>query len=367
MRFKRKIGRGCVFILVLALCNSILSMPVQALDDSSNSNVISTKTAVTWCLDEKVASGYTDGSFHEQDVISETAFGKMVSRVPGLYDSGADSIKFDVKVSSDELTRYRAAEILTQVLQSFQIQADGYDCMVSSKTIRDYSSIPVKYQSPVLNMHAIGLMSGRSDGKFHGRDVLTRGQAAVILYRLGQFVSDTALVAMPKLTNGKDITEENVFELLVELKAKFPSNKLFEGYGKQESKYKQSDNSIKHIIESYIVTGTKDDLCSTDTGCGGWAAFVCDYIFGQDAQFHETNLEHIRPGDLMLKLDSAGKLAHVQIYVGEVRGFDVNQSARITNANNGLGVPTAAGTTEYRVNWTNSVTQNSHYAVWSAY
>ena len=65
----------------------------------------------------------------------------------------------------------------------------------------------------------------------------------------------------------------------------------------------------------------------------------------------------------MLRLDAANKLAHVQIYIGETS----NKNIRISNANNGLGVPTAAGTTSYKIIWTNILPKNDKYDIYTAY
>lgn len=352
MHKKRIFSMFAVFLLIV----SVFQVRAYAVGRSASD------TAIAWCQEQGIASGYADGSFHESDAISAKAFETMFARAFGDYYHKKTSA-----LATGVLNRYQAAMLITEFTDAVHVSADGYDRSAAAKEIKDYTSIPSAYQNSVANTYALGIMRGLSDGKFHGENNITRGQAAVILYRVYHISDELPFAVMPVLTNGKEITEDNVFELLAELKSAYPCNKDFKGYESLDTKNKQVDNSIMSIVESYTVTGTEDDLCSTDTGCGGWAAFVCDYIFGQDASFRKTDLEHARPGDLMLKLDSTGKLAHVQIYVGPVRGFRANQSVRITNANNGLGTPTIAGSTAYKINWTNGVTSGSKFDVYTAY
>ena len=341
-----------------AVSVSILVSSASAVSAAGARIPTETDSAVTWCMESGIAAGYADGGFHADTPVSAKAFAAMCARA-----FGGDESAYAV---SGPVTRYEAARVLSDAAGRMGADVDTYDRTAAAKSISDYGSVPEKYRDAVCAVYSLGIMTGGSDGRFNGAGDVTRGQAAVLVYRTAMLSDDVPLVA-PRLADGRAITEDNVFARLAELKFAYSSNRDFKGYVSIESGAVQARNSIKRIVESYVVTGSDDDLCSTDTGCGGWAAFVCDYIFGQDALFRKTTLDKIRPGDLMLKLDSAGKLAHVQVCTGRVRGSGPSGSVRITNANNGLGVPTAAGTTAYKINWTNVVTAGSKWDVYTAY
>ena len=349
--------RRTLMAAAMALAVAAAAVPARAAGFKDVATDGVTAVAIEWCAEQGIASGYKDGTFGPDEPVSEKAFLTMLARAFGT----------DVKDNKAPMTRYAAAEAVTAILDKDGSTPDTYDKKAAEKEIADFGSVPEKYRDAVASVKALGIMSGKSDGKLHGTDPVTRGQAAAIIYRTAHETESVALDISPRLSDGNVIDEKNVTALITKLKAAFPCNKIFPGYSAIGTKERQASNSIKTIVESYVVTGSEDDLCSTDTGCGGWAAYVCDYIFGQDAEFRESSLAEIRPGDLMLKLDPAGKLVHVQVCVNRIRGSAPDKSVRITNANNGLGTPTAAGTTEYRINWTNDLTAGSAWHVYTAY
>ena len=175
-------------------------------------------------------------------------------------------------------------------------------------------------------MYALGVIGGYSDGSFNGGGIMNRGQAAAVIYRMTQAVPVEAPAPEPPavpapetpeapapetpstpaagtLTNGKPITVENVTELMNELRAQYPN-------GTDAGRY-NGPAAIRQITTKYSVdTG---GLVSTSIGCGGWAARVFDYIFGQDVTFRRVSYDEARVGDLLIKVDSQGRLMHVAI------------------------------------------------------
>ena len=156
---------------------------------------------------------------------------------------------------------------------------------------------------------------------------MNRGQAAAVIYRMTQAVPveapapETPAVPAPEtpeapapetpstsaagtLTNGKPITVENVTELMNELRAQYP-NKTDAGT------YSGGPMTIRKITNKYSVdTG---GIVSTSAGCGGWASRVFDYIFDKNVTFRQVSYDEARVGDLLIKVDSQGYLAHVAI------------------------------------------------------
>lgn len=137
-----------------------------------------------------------------------------------------------------------------------------------------------------------GVTNGTGNGAFSPEAVCTRGQIVTFLYRA---MAGSGAAEVPKevekpaqggsgtLSNGKAITEENVYELLMELKAKYPEGSLYAPVG----------TSVSTIIYQPLgyVAGT---------GCAGWAAMASDYIFGKTGYVTtHKNFNNMRPGDVL--------------------------------------------------------------------
>lgn len=137
-----------------------------------------------------------------------------------------------------------------------------------------------------------GVTNGTGNGAFSPEAVCTRGQIVTFLYRA---MADKGTAEVPKevekpaqggsgtLSNGKAITEENVYELLMELKAKYPEGSLYAPVG------------TKISTEIYSSLGYV-----TGSECAGWAAMASDYIFGKDGYITtHKNFNDMRPGDVL--------------------------------------------------------------------
>ena len=115
------------------------------------------------------------------------------------------------------------------------------------------------------------------------------------------------------LANGKAITEANVTEILNQLQTRYPRTTSFgSGYAGLGSGRVAAKNCIAQVTKNYTANNTKlgtTGVISTAAGCGGWAAFVADEIFGQTGvTWKKTSIANARPGDLMIILDDAGYL-----------------------------------------------------------
>lgn len=185
---------------------------------------------------------------------------------------------------------------------------------------------------------------------------MNRGQAAVVIYRLQTYVPaqtpdpattpdpvttpDPAPAKTPAdvpagfLTSGKPITEENVTEILNQLQERYPRKTDFrKGYGGLGSGRSPWDNCIQQITDQYWRAENHSQHTSSFAGCGGWAAFVADELFGQtNVTWKKTTIENARPGDLLIDLDSAGYLKHVHICTGEIDGIPKAIAVNSTDA-----------------------------------
>ena len=255
------------------------------------------------------------------------------------------------------ISRYDMAQLMTNIMTKKGFSASANDKNAAIAKITDYSSIPSQYRDAVANVYALGIITGYADGSFNGDGIMNRGQAAVVIYRMMQYTGnsggditnpdpetpvdpstgevvcacvtvhgklceichtakpgvttpvepekpeDPSTPATGTLTNGKPITVENVTELMNELRAQYPS--------KTDAGRYNGPAAIRQITTKYkTVNG---NFASTSIGCGGWAARVFNYIFGQDVTFRRVSYDEARIGDLIIDVDSQGRLMHVAI------------------------------------------------------
>lgn len=256
----------------------------------------------------------------------------------------------------------------------------------------EFSDVPAghAFYGGILYCAENGIIGGYSDGTFGGEVTMNRGQAAVVIYRMTQAVPVEAPApetpapetpadpepetpstpttpetpstpAAGTLSNGKAITEANITEILNQLKSQYPNGTSFiNGYAGLNSGRGPYANCIDKIVKQY--TGTTGNKCSTTIGCGGWAAFVADEIFGQTGvTWKKTTTSNLRPGDLMISIDNAGYLEHVSICVGPVDGYETSVRVYSTDA--------VDGGQGYHLGWNRAVTSfpNGSFDCYTAY
>lgn len=359
-----------VFALALTLAlAAALTVPALAAEFTDVPASHAFHDAIAACSAGGIVGGYADGTFRPTDTLSKNHFCAMLARAffpetivkydtdqykaygsfaPTSYalahHSVLDGTSFhwhftDSSVMTVGISRYDMAQLLSNILKAKGVSVSDAEKSAAAAQIADYGAIPADYRDAVASAAAKGLIGGYSDGNFHGDRTMNRGQAAVVIYRLQAYVpaqsapaEDPApqlTAAEGYLTNGKPITEANVLEILDQLKAQYPTGTDFaKGYIGLGSGRAPAKNCIDQIVKQYEDGGfgwlngqrkrTKGGKVSTTGGCGGWAAFVADSIFGQNATFRKTSFDQIRPGDLALQLDSEGYLLHVSMVQSEL-------------------------------------------------
>lgn len=354
-------------ILVLALGMS-LALPALAAEEPPAAKFAdvpeehSFYAAIMDCAAKGITSGYADGTFRPASQVTRAQFCVMLSRafypdkvksyednptfkqigwfgpnVWALYfndilkgTSFTDDFDSDNGAMDLPISRYDMAKLMTNIMSAKGVEAAAAQKAEAQAKITDYSSIPAQYQDGVKSVFALGIITGFSDGSFGGGKVMNRGQGCVAVYRMAQYISADQPAAAPEpepepepeapvtpaepeipaagtLTNGKPITEDNVLELLKELQSQWPNQKSF------AAGYSAGNNScVYSTIRKY--TGYTGKPCSTTSGCGGWAALVTDYLYGQtNVTWRKTTAANVRPGDLVICLDTNNKLTHVVV------------------------------------------------------
>ena len=371
-------------VLALILCTS-LAVPALAADFSDVPPSHNFYPAVADCSSKGIVGGYPDGTFRPSATVTRSNFCVMLSRA--FYPSDItrytndfttsfgsfypnylalknnfiwNNVSFDTDDIYDSgfaasmnlgISRYDMAQLMTNIMNARGFAAGEAEKNAAASKITDYSSIPGQYRDAVANVYALGVIGGYSDGSFNGGGIMNRGQAAAVIYRMTQAVPveapapETPAVPAPEtpeapapetpstsaagtLTNGKPITVENVTELMNELRAQYPS--------KTDTGRYSGPTAIRQITTTY--TFNAGGLVSTSIGCGGWAARVFDYIFGQDVTFRHVSYDEARIGDLLIKVDSQGRLMHVAIVSARMTVNGRPNQVCTTDANYGGGV-----------------------------
>ena len=252
------------------------------------------------------------------------------------------------------ISRYDMAQLMTNIMTGQGFSAGEAEKAASAARIADYAGIPAQYKEAVSNVYALGIIGGYSDGTFGGTVTMNRGQAAVVIHRMAQYMGSTEAPQAPArteapetpsapqapsgktLTNGKAVTEDNILELLNELQAKYPQGTSFvNGYSDGGS-----STDVRTPVRSY--TNNQSGLRNTSTthGCGGWATLVSDYIFGQTGfPARKVALADARPGDIGISLDNNGKLTHVFIVMTHAWHNDEIEATEFTSTDSNTHGP----------------------------
>ena len=141
-------------------------------------------------------------------------------------------------------------------------------------------------------------------------------------------VTDTQNAADSYLTNGKPATEENVLELLRQIKQDWPSGTVWgtrntPGTNKNEV---PSTEAVR-LMTANGVNGYY--------ACGGYAAMVSSLIFGdtENPARRVEDLSQIRPGDVIFLIrNDTGKPWHVTVALESPNGMS---GFHYTDGNNG--------------------------------
>ena len=361
--------RLCSLVLALALCLG-LCVPAGAAEFSDVPGAHTFHDAVVWCSGQSIVNGYEDNTFRPANTVSRSNFTVMLSRAffaadiekyknPIYISSGTfwanyqammanqalNNTSFaddtdNVQEMSRSISRYDMAQLITNIMTRQGFPASSSDKSAAIAKITDYNNIPSQYRDAVANVYALGIITGYSDGSFSGEVTMNRGQAAVVIYRMMQYSGnsggnitnpDPETPAEPEtpskpsqpdqtgktLTNGKPVTEANILELLSELQAKYPEHTSF------VNGYRDGIKSYDVLKVTNTYDRAKGGKTSTSAGCGGWAALVSDYIFGQTGfPARKIATADARPGDIAISVDGNGKLTHVFIVTSRAQHND---------------------------------------------
>ncbi|MBD5161739.1 MAG: S-layer homology domain-containing protein [Oscillibacter sp.] len=338
--------------LVMTLALAVPALAADGFSDVSESHWA--YNDIMTCAAQGIITGYEDGTFRPEDEVSTVQFLAMMTRTfyadelsrfaadgdtpwYTFYVILAEDVGMSKGLSSiddNPMNRYEMAMALSSTMSAFSKQATSVQIRNASTQIKDWSTISksyTTYANAVANCYAKEIITGMSDGTFSGDSNMNRAQACAVIVRMMNLINGSA-PAQPeqptqpeqpeetgtsKLANGKDITTENVLEILAQIQEEYPSGTVWGEKDAANNHYYTAGNNstdVKAVLNKYK---NKNDTLGLDTvyACGGWAAMVSDRIFGQSGfpAREVTDPSQVRAGDLIVVLNSNGRITHVSI------------------------------------------------------
>lgn len=298
-------------------------------------------TEIQQALDAGVVNGYGDGSFQPTRNVTAAQFCAMLSRsflseefdaapegkyremdacLPVLEGTSVEAAYRDRgrhwdRFVGDPLSRYDMARIAYNLM----VERDALreDAALSPEDIADWEAIPEDFREAVLTCWGMGILKGRSDGRFAGEESLNRAQACVIWFRLEELFNgpietpedpdaNVELLEMPAfglqgdetvqemmnrvnratpaykegyLPNGKTRTEENLRELLELVKQGCPDGTVWSG-------------TMRYDYKAPGLGPTR--------GCLSFGMAVSDFLFSEGAPVTQhQQVPHLSVGDVI--------------------------------------------------------------------
>lgn len=184
--------------------------------------------AIMYCAEKGIVGGYSDGTFRPANTVTRANFAVMLSRafyaddvakystesnlkysysMPSfvalnyknlLTNTSFDTIEKFIKpeVVNLGISRYDMAQLMTNIMNEKGFAASSAEKSAVISQIADYSEIPSQYKDAVTNVYALGIIGGFSNGTFGGSGTMTRGQGAIVIYRMVQ-KSDSGSITNP--------------------------------------------------------------------------------------------------------------------------------------------------------------------------
>lgn len=329
---------------------------------------------IEMAVDKGITNGYADGTFKPANSVTKNQFAVMLSRAffPGdvaanqKIDDGQPWYWANLKALNDRgllegtnlsdpnnwaarggysINRYEMAVLMYNILGEFGKSASAADMAAAQSKMSDWRFMSPDYQNAVAACYALGVLSGYSDGTFSGEKPMNRAQGCVVIGRLEAFIEDgtpsteteapgstevsgtSTETTTGTLSNGKAITEENVLELLDEIRVEYPEGTVYLPVG-------QSYNT--RAIDGRAVNASE---------CAGWAAMVSDMIFGTgnaNPAHKLTDHSKIRPGDIVQIFENgASESFHTTLVTSDLHACSPyncapgGESVYITESNSG--------------------------------
>lgn len=392
-------------LLALVLSFSLCGPALADFDPSDYSDVSEKHWAydnIMYCSEWEIVKGFEDGTFRPEGQVTYAQFIAMLARtfysdeVAAVTDTAGKPWYYpymtvardhdldfktnivnlggwpEVVVADDPVNRYEMASILRLTLMDYDKDPLAVQWKTVTGSIKDYDQIPEMddaqiYWMAVPSCYYVGVLSGMSDGCFHGEEFMTRAQACVVVTRMINVINGETpgVPSTPQqptqpetppqpqqpeppeqtgtglLANGQPATVENVQAILDQIKQEYPEGTPWGAPGTANNNYYADGPRNGDTTRDIGAISVGDyNVVSLQYGCGGWMAMVSERIFGKTgAPCREvTDITKARPGDIVIKLGYGDNytVTHVGIFLSYEPGDQWSTPSFLTcDGNNG--------------------------------
>lgn len=176
--------------------------------------------AIEAAVSKGFVNGYTDGTFHPADQVTNAHFNAMLSRAfypedlenaqtggswwtPNVLTNQAHGILDGTCVKEQQqaqgswgsqvntaISRYDMAQMMYNLLKDHNAQLPTKTALqMAQGKMADWQQIPEKYRDAVSACYALGLLNGQNDGTFGGGNNMNRAQGCVVISRLLDYLA----------------------------------------------------------------------------------------------------------------------------------------------------------------------------------
>lgn len=389
--------RPAAFLLALVMSLSLLATAFAS--DTGGAFLFSDVKSTAWyyndvteCARLGIVSGYEDGTFRPEDKVTDVQWVAMITRT--FYNSDVETaarskpagtpwywantqvaadnfLTTGMAIDGSAMNRYDMANVAKNVIQLINNGVNNPSDAARNAVpdqVKDWDSVPKNRTVAIKVCYATGVITGMTDGKFHGEQSMTRAQSCAVIIRMLKLIGSSApggkdngqpdngkdqntggsdqnqQTTSGTLANGQPATVANVEAILAQIKQEYPERTPWGNVGTANNNYYNHRCASNHDV-SALMCSVGGSTLSLQYGCGGWMCMVSERIFGETgAPAREvTDVSKLRPGDIIVRTDTAGKITHVAIVEVVGQNPDLNNAWRFsscdgnTNANGGTG------------------------------
>jgi hypothetical protein len=166
-------------------------------------------SAVTEMAEKGYLTGYQDGSFRPNGIITYAEFITLVKRCAtgsaensssGFWAQGSidyaysegwyDYDELNSTMYNSAIPRYMAAKLIALGLSLPENEHDGNVYWQYMQSIKDFNSINGRYAYLVIRCYNNGILEGDNNGNFNPDSSLTRAEACILISRALKYVYD---------------------------------------------------------------------------------------------------------------------------------------------------------------------------------
>ena len=276
--------------------------------------------AVSTCFSLGIVNGYSGNRFVGTDTLTRAQACVILSTLVNIVAEGGSAKPPVTEPEEPELKPiYEYCDCTCDACRDCQGTIVGYEPVEKPSGPSDKPGVPVETTKEI--------------------EITTK----VTQYGTGYYVADNGF-GTGKLNNGKAITEDNVLELLDEAQRIWPDGITWTVPNTYNNNWYQSSGIL---VDNLLHSNGYNT--NSNFACGGFAAMLSDYIFGQKGNpFHRVyDPMDIRAGDIIVIKNADGTVKHISFA----------QTSTIQSGTYAGRLWTADGNTSGKVSWSTATKQ----------